>query len=412
MSKLTAAKIAKLDLGRPAQYGDGHGLWLQVSVFQTRAWILRYMTAGRARVMGLGGYPEVSLKEAREHAAEARKQLRFGIDPIDARRERKFAKKIEAAKRISFLQCAKDYIAEHQAGWKNEKHLAQWRATFEGENAATTKINALPVAEIDTALVLSVLRPIWKTTPETASRIRGRIERVLAWATVSEYRRGENPARWRGHLGEMLPKVTKLSTVKHHAALPYADVPAFMVRLRDNDCSSARALEFTILNASRTGEALGATWDEIDFDHKVWTVPASRMKAGKEHRVPLTERALEILKSLPRERDNPYVFVGTIKGKSLSDRSMIELLKGMSGNGCTVHGFRSSFRDWAAEQTNYPRELAECALAHTLPDKVERAYQRGDLLEKRRRLMAEWARFCAKPIAKSGDVVPLHEARA
>jgi integrase len=410
MSKLTALKISKLDLKKPAQYGDGHGLWLQVSVFGTRAWILRYMVAGRARVMGLGGYPEVTLKEAREHAAEARKQLRHGIDPIDARRERKMAAKIEAAKLITFSQCVDEYLAAHESAWRNQKHRDQWRITI--ATYAHPIIGKLPVAAVDTALVLKVLRPIWLKKPETASRLRGRIERILAWATVSEYRQGENPARWRGHLKEMLPATAKVSKVKHLAALPYADVPAFMAKLRDNKFMSARALEFTILCAPRTGEVLGAKWDEIDFNEKVWTVPAERMKAGKEHRVPLSERAMEILKSLPRERDNPYVFVGAIKGRSLSGTAMLDQLRRMDSGRLTVHGFRSSFRVWCAEQTNYPRELAEAALAHTLPDKVERAYQRGDLLEKRRRLMSEWAGFCAKPAAKSGDVVALHEARA
>jgi integrase len=411
MSKLSAAKIAKLDLKKQAQYGDGKGLWLQVSAFGTRSWLLRYMVAGRARVMGLGPYPEVTLKEARDRAAGARRQIRDGIDPIDARRERKMAAKIEAAKLTSFAQCVEEYLETHESAWKNQKHRDQWRSTI--ATYAHPIIGKLPVAAVDTALVLKVLRPIWNKKPETASRLRGRVERILAWATVSEYRQGENPARWRGHLQEMLPPKTKVRKVKHHSALPYADVPAFMAQLRGRDSISARALEFTILNANRTGEAIGAKWDEIDFSTKVWTVPADRMKAGKEHRVPLTDRAMEILKLLPRERDNPYVFVSGKKGTALSNMAMLELLRGMSGNGYTVHGFRSSFRDWCAEQTNYPRELAEAALAHTLPDKVERAYQRGDLLEKRRRLMSEWAKFCAtKPVAKSADVVPMHEARA
>jgi integrase len=321
------------------------------------------------------------------------------------------AAKIEAAKRISFAQCVEEYIESHQSAWKNLKHRAQWRSTI--ATYAHPIIGKLPVSAVDTALVLKVLRPIWNKKPETASRLRGRIERILAWATISEYREGDNPARWRGHLKEMLPNRGKVRRVKHHAALPYADVPEFMERLRGNDSISARALEFTILNASRTGEAIGAKWDEIDLVNKVWSVPASRMKAGKEHRVPLSDRAIEILKSLPCERDNPFVFVGTIKGRSLSEMAMLEHLRRMSGgNGLTVHGFRSSFRDWCAEQTNFARELAEVALAHAVGDDTERAYQRGDLLEKRRRLMAEWARFCAKPAAKSGDVVALHDARA
>jgi integrase len=411
VGKLSAPRIAKLDLKKQAQYGDGRGLWLQVSAFGTRSWLLRYMVAGRARVMGLGPYPEVTLAEARDRAAQYRRQLRDGIDPIDARREKKMAAKVEAAKQTSFAQCVDEYLETHESAWKNQKHRAQWRSTI--ATYAHPIIGKLPVAAVDTALVLKVLRPIWLKKPETASRLRGRIERILAWATVSEYRQGENPARWRGHLQEMLPAKTKVRKVKHLAALAYSDVPAFMARLRGNESIPAGALEFTILNACRSGEVMGAQWDEIDFGAKVWTVPAYRMKAGKEHRVPLSERAIAILKSLPRERDNPHVFVGGSKGKVLGHWEMLALLRGISGNGLTVHGFRSSFRDWCAETTNYPRELAEAALAHTLPDKVERAYQRGDLLEKRRRLMNEWAKFCStKPAAKSGDVVALHEARA
>jgi integrase len=409
MSKLTARKIASLNLKVQAQYGDGRGLWLQVSQFGTRSWLLRYMVAGKARSMGLGPYPEVTLKEARDRAAAARKQIRDGIDPIDARRERKMAAKVEAAKLTTFAQCVTEYIQSHESKWKNVRHRDQWRSTLTNDAAPLGK---LPVAAIDTALVLKVLRPIWLKKPETASRLRGRIERVLAWATVSGFRQGENPARWRGHLAEMLPARGDVAPVKHLKALPYSDVPRFMAVLRANENIAGRALEFAILNASRTGEIVGAKWNEIDFKEKVWTIPADRMKAGKEHRIPLSEPAIEILKSLPRERDNPHVFTGGSNGQ-LAKRSMLDLLNAISGDGYTVHGFRSSFRDWCAETTNYPRELAEAALAHTLPNKVERAYQRGDLLEKRRRLMIEWAKFCAtKPAAKSGDVVALHEVRA
>ena len=264
MSKLTAKKIANLT--KRGQYGDGKGLWIQVSVFDTKSWILRYMVAGRVRVMGLGPYPEVSLAEARDRAAAARKQIRDGIDPIDARREKKMAAKIEAAKLTSFAQCVEEYLETHESAWKNQKHRDQWRSTI--ATYAHPIIGKLPVAAVDTALVLKVLRPIWNKKPETASRLRGRIERILAWATVSEYRQGENPARWRGHLQEMLPAKTKVKSVKHHSALPYADVPAFMAELRGRDGISARALEFTILNANRTGEVIGARWDEIELQRK------------------------------------------------------------------------------------------------------------------------------------------------
>ena len=253
-----------------------------------------------------------------------------------------------------------------------------------------------------------MLEPIWTTTPETASRTRQRIEAVLNWATARGYRAGDNPARWRGHLDKLLPKPRKLKRVQHHPALPYADLPQFMAELRGNNSVNARALEFTILTASRTGEVINASWNEIDLRAKTWTIPAERMKAGKEHKVPLCDRALAILSSLPRERDNPFVFIGGDTGKPLRSVAMLEVLKAMRPD-LTVHGFRSSFRDWASEQTNHPREAAEAALAHTIPNAVERAYRRGDLFERRRRLMAEWSRYCEqKPVtSKSRTVVAL-----
>jgi integrase len=388
-NKLTplAIKNAK----EPGLYGDGHGLYLQVSQFGTKSWLYRFQRDGVARKMGLGALHTVSLADARERAADARRVLLDGIDPIEARRQRRAANKLEAAKAITFKQCAEKYIAAQAAGWRNGKHAMQWTATL--ATYAYPIIGDLPVAAIDTGLVLKVIEPIWNTKSETASRVRGRIESVLNWAKVREYRLGDNPARWRGHLDNVLPRRSKVQKVKHHPALPYAEIPAFMGELRDRQDVSARALEFTILTAARTGEVIGARWSEIEG--KVWTIPAERMKGGKEHQVPLTKRVLAILDSVPRE--GSFVFPGARAGKALSNMAMLELLRGMRSAGSTVHGFRSSFRDWAAERTNYPDFVVEKALAHVVADKVEAAYRRGDLFEKRRRLMDDWSAYCASP---------------
>jgi integrase len=396
---------------RPGFHRDGSQKGLYLKVAETtdggvsKSWVYRFVSpvTGRPRWMGLGEASVISLAAARELARAARETQTLGGDPIEARREQRMAAKLEAAKRITFGKCAADYVAEHQAGWGNAKHTKQWRSTFEGDHAATAAINGLPVAAIDTALVLRVLRPLWRKKPETASRIRGRIERVLAWATVSEFRRGENPARWRGHLAEMLPAKSKIHKVKHHTALPYAELPAFMAKLRDKGSVSAHALEFTILAATRTSETIGARWSEINLKEKVWTVPAARMKSKRVHRVPLSDRALKILGSVPREGD--FVFPGTKAKRHMAAAGMLELLQGMVGNGYTVHGFRSTFRDWTKEQTSYPREIAELALAHVVADKSEAAYSRGDALDKRRQLMAAWARYCASTPRQATDNV-------
>jgi integrase len=413
-NKLTAAAVRAA--AEPGLYGDGHGLYLQVSAFDTKSWVFRYMVDGRARKMGLGPLHTVSLANARQRAADLRLKVLDGIDPIDDRKTTRAQKRLEAAKAMTFKDCADAYIKANRSGWKNDKHAAQWDATFNETKrgkqafpAATAAINDLPVAAIDTGLVRKVLEPIWYTTPETASRVRGRIERVLAWATVAEYRSGDNPARWTGHLKELLPAKTKVAAVEHHNALPYHGLPDFMRELRAKDSVSARALEFTILCAARTGEAIGAKWSEIDLDAKLWTVPPERMKAGKEHRVPLSDRALTMIEALPRDGD--FVFMGATRDRSLSNMAMLELVRGMR-EGLTVHGFRSTFRDWAAEQTAYPHEMCEIALAHAVGNKVEAAYRRGDMAEKRRRLMDDWAGYCAQSPAKAprAKVVGIREA--
>jgi integrase len=412
-NKLTAAAVRVAT--EPGLYGDGHGLYLQISTFDTKSWVFRYMIEGRARKMGLGPLHTVSLAEARKRAADARLKVLDGLDPVDERTAQRAAKRLEAAKAMTFKQCADSYIKANSSGWKNEKHAAQWGATFNETKrgkrvypASTAVINDLPISAIDTGLVRKVLEPIWYETPETASRVRGRIERVLAWATVAGYRSGDNPARWTGHLKELLPAKAKVSAVVHHDAVPYAEMPAFMGGLRTKHGTSARALEFTIITAVRTGEAIGATWSEIDLGTKVWTIPPERMKAGREHRIPLSDRAIAVLETLPREGE--YVFAGARESKPLSNMAMLELVRGMRGKGATVHGFRSTFRDWAAETTAYPHEMCEIALAHAVGNKVEAAYRRGDMMEKRRRLMSDWAEYCSQPPAeRSKVVVPIRE---
>lgn len=405
--KLSAKDV--LNARKPGRYGDGGGLELQVSKWQTKAWVFRYMRQGKTRWMGLGPYPDVTLAQARDAAQEQRRLLRIHVDPLEAKREQQLAAKLDEARLTSFEDVARDYIKQHRPGWKNDKHAAQWEATLLGEGAATTKINDLPVGTIDTALVLKVLRPIWNEKPETARRIRGRIEAVLDAAKAAHLRDGENPARWKGHLSHLLTRHSKAKSVNHHAALAYADLPAFMSDLRGNDAISARALEFTILTAARTSETIGSRWSEFDLQAGLWTVPAERMKAGREHVVPLSDRALAILKDLPREKqeNDGFVFPGGKKGRTLSNMAMLELLRGMR-KGFTVHGFRSTFRDWAGDMTSYPREVAEGALAHGVQDETEAAYRRSTALEKRRCLMADWATFCEiRPTKHSDNVTPI-----
>jgi integrase len=400
--KLSATRIARLT--KPGRYGDGFGLWLQISTWKTKAWIFQYSVDGRVRQLGLGPLHTVTLAEARHKAMECRKLVREGVDPVELRRQGRVQKRVEDARAVSFRQAAERFIAAHEASWRNEKHREQWRATL--DRYAYPTIGGLPIATVDTSLVLRVLEPIWTKTPETAGRVRGRIERVLDWGRARGMREGENPARWKGHLDKLLPAPRKVKTVRHHPALPYPEIPPFMTELRTRSSISARALEITILTALRTTEVISATWNEIDTVAKVWTIPAARMKAGREHRVPLSDRVIDALRGLPREDGNPYVFLGGKKGAPLSNMAMLELLRELRP-GLTVHGFRSTFRDWAAETTSYPNHVLEMALAHSVSDKVEAAYRRGDLFDKRRRLMAEWTRYCDKAPMKADNVTAL-----
>ena len=387
VGKLTALKVSRPL--KPGMYADGAGLYLQVTGAGAKSWLYRFSLQGKAREMGLGSLSAVSLSEARIKAGECRRLREEGVDPIEARKVRREQAALDAAKSITFKEAAANYIASHRAGWRNEKHASQWENTL--ATYAEPVLGRVSIQAIDTTLVLKVLEPIWKTKPETASRLRGRIEAILDWAKVRGLRQGENPARWRGHLDHLLPARSKVRRVKHHAALSYAELPDFIAKLRAQEGVAARALEFTILTAARTGDTIGAVWYEVNTSDKVWTVPADRMKAGKEHRVPLSSRALAILREGHDMQTSDYVFPGGKAGKPLSNMAMTEVLRRMGRRDITVHGFRSTFRDWAAERTNFPSEVVEMALAHAVGDKVEAAYRRGDLFEKRRRLMAEWA---------------------
>jgi integrase len=368
-------------------HGDGRGLWLQCTASADgsvcRSWVYRYATNGRQRYMGLGPLADVTLAMAREKALEARRLRLDGVDPIDARNAQRNAARL-AAKAMTFGACANEYIETHETSWKSTIHRKQWKMTL---TEYCKPIASMPVKDVDTDAVLRVLTPLWTTRTETAKRLRGRVERVLSWAKGRGLRDGENPARWLGHLDEMLPSPSKIAAAQHHPALPYAEIPEFMAELRERDSLSALALEFTILAAARTSETIGATWEgEIDFEAKVWTVPANRMKGGVQHRVPLSDRAVTILRAVPRQ--GPRIF-------PLSNMAMLELLRGMRP-GLTVHGFRSCFMDWAHETTNFPKVVIDMALAHKIGDAVEASYRRGDLIAKRAKLMQSWSEYCGK----------------
>jgi integrase len=390
LGKLSAVAVEKQT--KPGRHSDGGGLYLNVSSTGSKSWLFMWVKGGRRREMGLGPYPAVSLKAAREKAVDCRRLIAEGRDPI-SERDKQVGK--------TFGECADLYIASMQRNWRNEKHRKQWQMTL---TVYCEKIRDRPISMISTEDVLSVLTPIWNTKNETASRLRGRMELVLDFATTKGWRAGDNPARWRGHLKSILPARTKLSR-GHHAAMNYQEVPAFMERLSELQAMAARALEFTILNAARTSEVLNATWDEIDLDNGLWTIPAHRMKAAEEHVIPLSKAALGILRPLSEAQLSQYVFPGQKSGKPLSSMAMEMLLRRMKVRNATVHGFRSSFRDWCGDETSFPREVAEAALAHKVGSEVERAYRRGKAIEKRRQLMEVWASYCCE--TKEKNVVPL-----
>lgn len=406
---------AALNRKKPGLYFDGGGLALQISIAKdggrNRSWLFRYAVPDatkpsgyRAREMGLGSCNTISLQEARDLALACRKQRLAGVDPIEHRNAERAGKVAAAVRVLTFDQCANAYMASHRAAWRSHEHAAQWVSSL--VKKASPIIGKLPVSEIDTALVMKVLQPMWTTTPESASRLRARIEAILSWATTAGYRAGDNPARWRDHLENLLPSRRKLQPGKRHAALAFAELPALMAELRGRDGTAERALEFLVLVAARTNEVLGAKWSEVDLKERLWIVPGERMKGGRAHRVPLPDRAVAIVAEMARYRRGDFVFPGA-RGEVLSPHTLARVLKRMNRGDVTTHGFRSTFRDWAAERTAYPNHVAEMALAHSIGSAVEASYRRGDLLEKRRALMQAWSAYCGKPAPSAAAVVPL-----
>ena len=400
----TTNKLSAIAVSRTKQkglYSDGGGLYLRVKDSGGKFWVFRYMLNGKAREMGLGALHALSLAEVRDKAVDYRKLLANKIDPIAARDDVQTQKKVDGAKSKTFKECAQAYIDAHAKSWRNAKHIQQWGNTL--ATYAYPIMGDLPVQNVGLAHITEVLEQkkkafgkgetLWTARPETASRLRGRIEVILDWAATRQYRGGENPARWRGHLENLLPKRSKTQSVKHQPALPHEKIGDFMTTLKEQEGTAAKAMAFTILTACRTSEAIGATWDEFDLARGLWVIPADRIKAGREHRVPLSKAVAGLLESLGGIR-NGFVFSGLKPQKPLSNMAMLALLRRMNRCDITVHGFRSSFRDWCAELTTYPREVAEAALAHAIQDRVEAAYRRSDLFEKRRALMEEWAAYC------------------
>ena len=399
LHRLSPLAIAKQK--KPGTYADGGGLWLQVTPTASKSWSFRFMLNGRAREMGLGPVHTLDLPKAREQATACRALLLEGIDPIENRNAMRVARTLEIAGAKTFDECAAAYVAAKRAGWSNAKHADQWANTL--KTYASPVFGQVPVRAISTELIAQALAPIWTTKTETASRLRQRIEAVLDWATVSGFRTGENPARWGGHLEHKFANPSKIKAVENLPALPYEKVASFLIDLRGQVGVAARAMEFMILTAARTGEVRGGLWTEIDFEARAWTIPAERMKMKREHRVPLSDQAIAILRIVEpmHSERQPFLFPGAREGAGLSDGALLALLKRMKRSAVTPHGFRSTFRDWASELTNYPHEVQEMALAHVIKNKAEAAYRRGDLFEKRRSMMLEWANFCDGPVSSS-----------
>ncbi|MDN7950414.1 tyrosine-type recombinase/integrase [Burkholderia multivorans] len=403
-TELGALAVSKLS--KPGKHAVGRvaGLVLQISPTGAKSWLLRVTVGGRRREIGLGAYPAVSLKEAHAKAQATRDEIAAGIDPVLARKEAASRLRASQAYEITFEEAAKRFIKAKAPEWKNAKHGDQWRNTL--AEYAYPKLGSLMVRHVARPHVMEVLEPIWTTKTETASRLRGRIEAILDWAKVKGFRDdGTNPASWRGNLDKLLPAPKRTKRVRNHPALPINQMGAFMEALRGTDGVSARCLEFAILTAARSGEARGARWSEIDMRRGIWSIPAERMKAKKEHRVPLSPAAIELLKAIKRTEDQDLVFPSPRSGSVLSDMALLEVMRRQSIE-ATPHGFRSTFRDWAGEYTNYPRELAEVALAHIKADATEAAYWRGDVLEKRRQMMSDWATFIELPTTP-GEILPM-----
>ncbi|WP_211460826.1 tyrosine-type recombinase/integrase [Collimonas silvisoli] len=392
LNRLTVLQVARFK--KHGLYSDGGGLYLQVTKTLSKSWLFRFMRRGRARGMGLGPIHAISLAEARIKAMECRRHLAENIDPLDHRRAQQKTAQLAQTKSLAFRDCASQYIEAHRRSWKNEKHAAQWESTI--ETYANPIIGDHDVSHIDTDEIVKVLEPIWDSKTETATRLRGRIESILAWATVKRYRSGLNPARWKGHLDHLLAKPSRIRKPKHHAALPYGEAADFMACVQREVGSAALALQLTILTASRTIEVAGARKEEFDLAAKIWTIPPERMKAMREHRVPLSTSAIQIVKPLLEAGTGLFLLPGGKDGnKHLSNMAMLQLLKRMGRSDLTVHGFRSTFKDWARETTDYAREVSEAALAHVIGNQTEAAYARGDLFAKRAGLMQTWAEYLA-----------------
>ena len=396
----------------PGRYRDGlvPGLLLQISGAGAKSWVLRYMLDGRERMMGLGPVSAFNLKEARDRARSARQLLADGVDPLDVKQQRRAEAKAAAAKKLTFAEAAQRYFDQHEKRWTNASHRDQFLSSL--KNYAFSTIGDMDVAAIQLADILRCLEPIWITKAVTADRTRTRIEAVLDWCVVRGHRPpGTNPAKWKGHLDQVLPPARKVAPVVHHAAISYVAVPALMAELREQKNIAARVVEFLIIVAGRRGEVLGAKWSEIDLDGAVWTIPASRMKGKREHRVPLAPAALDLLRNLPREDGNEFVFIGPKASQGLSGQAPARLLQRMGHSGFTVHGFRSAFSDWAHEQTAHSNHTIELSLAHNVGSEVERAYRRKDMIAKRVKLLSDWARYATSPpVARTGaDVVAIRQ---
>lgn len=393
---------------KPGLYPDhGHkGLYFRFTETGGRSWVFRYYPKGKIRSMGLGAYPLVTLAEARDMSIDCRRDLKAGRDPIDLRRAKQAEARTVVTNTPTFAECARRFIADNEAGWKNDKHVAQWESTL--TKIAGPVIGDLPVNEVSTQHILLILEPIWTSKTETAERLRGRIERVLGWATTRQHRSGENPAAWKGHLDTILPAPSAVKVVKPHQSLPYGQIYSFMTKLRARESTAAKGLELLVLTALRTTEVMGAEWPEIDFDARIWNVPGSRMKMKRDHQVPLTPAAIDLLKSMPVVDGSRYIFPGQKAHKPLSNMAFKNVMNRMGYGEWTPHGFRSSFRNWAAEMTNVQSEVAEMALAHKVGSKTEQAYLRTKLLDKRRGLMSAWSDYCCTPpAAKSAKVIEL-----
>jgi integrase len=402
---LNVGRLAKATVDKKTYHSDGGGLYVQLSPGGGASWVFRYKVGGRTREMGLGPLYTIGLAKAREKARQCRELRLDGIDPLEQRRAAKIKTKIEAARSRTFRECAESFIDSHTAAWRNPVHAAQWPASLDAY--AYPIIGDLPVQVIDTALIMEVLQPIWTEKPETAGRVRSRIEAILSWATVSGYRQGENPARWRNHIDQLLPRKSKIRRVEHYRALPFDDLPELMAKLEQQQGNPARALRYLILTAARTSEVLGATWAEVDVAEKIWIIPGPRTKTGAEYRIPLSAAALAVIgqqRDLRKDEDEQLVFPGMRHGRALSAPSMLVVLRRI-GYSATTHGMRACFRSWAAERTDTPHEILELALGHTIGDATIRAYARSDLVERRRHLMQRWADFCTEPAPIGGQVV-------